>query len=228
MALFFLVAILIQILIIKQWIILVSELTNVLNEIGVKYSDNQIEKLLQYASLVMDFNSHTNITGSKSLEDFVTKHIVDSLAAVSFFKSARSVIDIGAGSGLPSIPLAIIYPNIKFASCESKQKKSRFLFEAKSVLSLDNLEVINKNVYEVKNKYDIITARAFSDMKSLIKIYNHLKHRSSTLIAYKGRLETIESEISVLPKAVSIEIVPLKYNFLTSERHLVISKIGSV
>ncbi len=201
-----------------------DKLTNALDEIGISYNAQQIDKLLKYTNLVMEFNSHTNITGSKSADDFIVNHIVDSLAAASFFQNAKSVIDIGAGSGLPSIPLAIIYENIKFAPCESKQKKAKFLVEAKSALSLENLEVLNKNVYEVKNKYDIITARAFSDMKSLAKIFAHLKHSSSTLIAYKGRLETIESEIATLPKNILPEIIPLKYSFITSERHIIICK----
>lgn len=199
-----------------------NELTNALDEIGIKYNDTQIEKLLQYANLVMEFNAHTNITGSKSLEDFVVHHIIDSIAAAKFFKDAKSVIDIGAGSGVPSIPLAIMYKNIKFFPCESKQKKAKFLLEAKEALALGNLEVLNQNVYEVKKKYDIITARAFSDMKSLVKIFNHLRHSNSILLAYKGRLETIEAELAALPKNVDTQIVPLKYSFLTSERHIVI------
>ncbi len=203
---------------------MINELKNALDEIGIKYNEKQIEKLLQYANLVMEFNAHTNITGSKSLEDFITSHIIDSLAAASFFKEARSVIDIGAGSGLPSIPLAIMYENITFAPCESKLKKAKFLFEAKLTLDLDNLEVLNQNVYEVKSKYDIITARAFSDMKSLVKIFKHLKHSRSTLIAYKGKLETIETEIDTLPKDLTLEIIPLKYSFITSQRHIVMSK----
>ncbi len=189
---------------------------------SINYDQGKINKLIGYANLVMEFNSHTNITGSKSINNFVQQHIIDCLSAHQFYKDASSVIDVGSGCGLPGIPLSIIYENINFSLCESKKKKCNFLFSAKDKLHLENIAILEKNVYEVKQKFDIITARAFSELKTLIKIYNHLKKNNSKLICYKGKIETIREEINALPKNIDIEIIKLDYKNNEAQRHILI------
>ena len=202
----------------------INILKDCFNKLSIEHDDNKITKIIYYVNHVMEFNSHTNITGSKSMEDFIEYHIIDSLLAHCFFKNAKTVIDVGAGAGLPSIPLSIIYDNIEFSLCESKPKKCKFLFSVKEELNLNNIIILNQNVYEIKNKYDIITARAFSDMKTLIKIYNRLRKKNSRLVSYKGKLESINEEIESLSKKIDIEIIPLEYSSLDKERHILLYK----
>ncbi len=185
--------------------------------------DSKREKLIQYASLVMDYNKNINITGAKTIEDFFYDHIVDSLLALEIFADYDNIIDIGSGAGLPSIPLAIVYDNKKFTLCESKNKKADFLKLAKDKLELNNIEVRCINAYEIKEKYNIITSRAFSDISTLLKIFNKLKNKNSKLVAYKGKMEKIEEELkdaNIQKNKYNIEIKKLSSE--DKERHIVI------
>lgn len=181
-------------------------------------------KLIKYASLVMDYNKNINITGASNIEDFIKEHIMDSLLASDIFKTKENIIDIGSGAGLPSIPLAIVYNDKKFTLCESKNKKSDFLKLAKKELSLKNIEIKSVNAYEIKKKYDTVTARAFSNIKTLLKIFKKLKSENGILIAYKGKLNKIEEELKEVEDIEKYNIEIKNLNNKDKERNIVIIK----
>ncbi|MEI0487267.1 16S rRNA (guanine(527)-N(7))-methyltransferase RsmG [Brachyspira intermedia] len=190
---------------------------------NIKINENQKQKLIEYASLVIDYNKNVNITGAKNIEDFFNDHIADCLLALYIFADYDNIIDIGSGSGLPSIPLAIVFNDKRFTLCESKNKKAEFLRLAKDKLELNNIEVKCINAYEIKEKYDTITSRAFSDIATLLKIFNKLKTKNSKLVLYKGKKEKIEEELKEanIPKnKYNIEIKKLESK--DKERHIVI------
>lgn len=190
---------------------------------SIKINENQKQKLIEYASLVIDYNKNVNITGAKTIEDFFNDHIADCLLALDIFADYDNIIDIGSGSGLPSIPLAIVFNDKKFTLCESKNKKAEFLRLAKDKLELNNIEVKCMNAYEIKEKYDTITSRAFSDIATLLKIFNKLKTKKSKLVLYKGKKEKIEEELkeaNIQKNKYNIEIKKLESK--DKERHIVI------
>ena len=193
---------------------------------NIKITEENKQKLLDYASLVIEYNQNVNITGAKTIEDFFNDHIIDCLLALNIFQNNDNIIDIGCGAGLPSIPLAIIYNNKKFTLCESKNKKCEFLRLAKEKLELNNIEIKCMNVYEIKEKYDTITSRAFSDIATLVKIFNKLKKKNSKLLLYKGKIDKIEEELkeaNIQKNKYNIEIKKLPNE--DKERHIVIISV---
>lgn len=198
-------------------------LENIERITNIEIDKDSREKLLNYAHLVIDYNKNVNITGAKNAEDFFNAHIADSLLALDIFSNYDNIIDIGSGSGLPSIPLSIILNNKKFTLCESKNKKCMFLRLAKKELDLTNIEIKCINAYEIKEKYDIITSRAFSDINMLLKIFVKLKNNKSKLIVYKGKMEKIEEEIKeAYIQKNKYEIKIKKLYSHNKERHIVI------
>ena len=200
-----------------------SILDYIYNTTNIKITEENKQKLLDYASLVIEYNQNVNITGAKTIEDFFNDHIIDCLLALNIFQNNDNIIDIGCGAGLPSIPLAIIYNNKKFTLCESKNKKCEFLRLAKDKLKLNNIEIKCMNVYEIKEKYDTITSRAFSDIATLLKIFNKLKKKNSKLLLYKGKIDKIEEELkeaNIQKNKYNIEIKKLPNE--DKERHIVI------
>lgn len=186
--------------------------------------DIKKRKIIEYASLAMDYNKNINITGANDIKIFLEQHIFDSLLALEIFKDYDNIIDVGSGAGLPSIPLAIMYEDKKFTLCESKNKKADFLLIAKEKLHLNNITVLCKNVYEIKDKYDTIISRAFSDIKTLLRIFKKLKTKNASLIAYKGKIKTIEEELKEVHDIHKYDINIIKLNSKEKERHLLIIK----
>ena len=182
------------------------------------------DKLLEYARLVLEYNKSVNITGANDIDTFINEHIIDSLLAYDIFKNYDNIIDIGCGAGLPSIPLSIVYPYKHFTLCESKNKKANFLLLAKDELSLNNIEVKCINAYEIKEKYDTITSRAFSDIKTLLKIFNKIKSKNANLVLYKARRDKIDEELNNVLDIKKYDIKIIDLNAKDKERHIIILK----
>ena len=104
-------------------------------------------KLQQYIELLLEWNSFARLVSKTDEAHIVSRHIVDSLSLVKVVEvlsapGGSSHLDIGAGGGFPSIPMAILLPEIEFISMERSAKKSTFLRKTASDLSLSNLKII--------------------------------------------------------------------------------------
>ncbi len=91
-----------------------------------------IAPLARYAGLVLEANRSFNLTGAKTPQDFVP-HLLDSLAAVPFV--GETLVDVGSGSGLPAIPIAIA-TGVPLTLVEATAKKARFLDRTLATLGL--------------------------------------------------------------------------------------------
>lgn len=189
--------------------------------LGVETDNLIINKLLTYAQFIIRSNESVNLTAPSDEKNFIIRHILDSIAPISFFPKNASVIDIGSGGGFPSIPLACLREDLRITSCESKTKKSNIQKEAVKILCLNNITVLNKNAFEIKEKYDIITARAYASTEKLVKLLGKITHGKGKVLAYKGRLKTIEEELKKIKGDYNIKIIELEVPFLNEERHLV-------
>ena len=108
-------------------------------------SDNQIfEKIKQFKSLLYEYNESTNIYSKKSY-DMLDHHIQDSLNLSEIIQPSRVHVDLGSGSGLPGVIIAIATSS-QVICVESKQKKRLFLNYVKEALDLSNLEVFDGDV----------------------------------------------------------------------------------
>ncbi|NBV41856.1 16S rRNA (guanine(527)-N(7))-methyltransferase RsmG [bacterium] len=160
-----------------------------------------------YKTLLFEYNNHTNIY-SKSAYPQLDFHIQDSLTIAKLFTATpKRLLDIGSGSGLPSLPLAIENPEIEITAVESKSRKCRFLNQVKSELNLKNYTVINDDIHHyistTRPRCDVITAKAFAPLPRLIKTLEMLKYTAAT--AYIPISENQENTLILtqLPKFVS-------------------------
>jgi 16S rRNA (guanine527-N7)-methyltransferase len=97
------------------------------------------------------------------------RHALHSLAIAkvcSFTPGAR-VVDIGCGGGFPTIPLAILFPEVEFTAVDSIGKKITVVREVASALGLKNVTPINARIEAVKGEFDYVVSRAVTDLKTL-------------------------------------------------------------
>ena len=135
----------------------------------IVYSD----AINRYIELLKEYNETTNIY-SKSAYDKLDFHIQDCITLASLIGNPTTLVDMGSGSGLPSVILAIMHPKCKVIAVESKGRKAAFLNLVKSDLELSNFEVIQEDINQVmrthKLKPHIITAKAFAPYDKAIEI----------------------------------------------------------
>ncbi|ALU91880.1 methyltransferase GidB (glucose inhibited division protein B) protein [Herbaspirillum rubrisubalbicans M1] len=207
-----------------------NDLTRTLKEgamaMGLTLSAAQLEQLMAYQALLAKWNKVYNLTALRDPAQMVTHHLLDSLAAVSAFAGAQRVLDVGAGGGLPGIVLAIwaaqAQPQMKITLVDTVQKKTAFLNQVKAQLQLGNVTVLHARVEQlpVEQQYDVITSRAFAELKDFITWSNHLLQPGGKYIALKGVLP--QEEIDRLPAGWQVQHVqPLQVPGLDAERHLI-------
>lgn len=136
-------------------------------------------KITLYIDLLKAYNEKINIY-SKNAYNKLDFHINDSVYLASLIpEGIQYVIDLGSGSGLPSILLAIKKSNLTIIAIESKGKKISFLDNVKTELQLKNYQTIHSNVYEINpntipQNNCLITAKAFGSTKKIIHIAKKL------------------------------------------------------
>jgi 16S rRNA (guanine527-N7)-methyltransferase len=191
-------------------------------ELKLDLSEAQQGKLMDYLALLFKWNSVYNLTSVRDPLQMVSHHLLDSLAAVPAFEGAASVLDVGAGGGLPGIVLAIARPDMKVALIDTVHKKTAFLTQVKAELGLANVTVHTARVeqLQVPHKFDVITSRAFADLSDFVNWSGHLLAEGGRFIALKGVAPAEEQQRLPAEWSVS-ELRPLQVPKLGAERHLV-------
>lgn len=194
--------------------------------LSLNLSEAQITKLIDYLALMSKWNSVYNLTAVRDPVQMVTQHLLDSLAAVSAFDGARNVLDVGAGGGLPGIVLAIwaaeAQPEMRVSMIDTVHKKTAFLTQVKAELGLSNVSVYTARVeqFEVPQKFDVITSRAFAELSDFVNWSGHLLADGGEFIALKG--VSPDAEVAHLPTGWKVrEVRALQVPTLQAERHLI-------
>ena len=148
--------------------------------------------LEKFRKIVIEKNKHINLISSKSEENSRERHIIDSAQIIDLIDlNASRCTDIGSGSGLPGIVLAIIMKhkksNIKFTLYEKSFHKSNFLKEVISKFDL-NVEVLQKDIFNEKNlQSDIIVARAFKPLPIILNLLHNNFRFFKEVILFLGK-----------------------------------------
>ena len=189
-------------------------------------STKQTKQIQTFIEDALEFNKTHNIFVRKSKEDVYDKDVIDCFPLVEKITPNKTVLDLGSGGGFPGILLAIIKQKNKIFLLERNKKKSYFLKKTIKKLRLTNAFVINKNITKNNTfgKFDIITARAFSDIENILMLTKPNTKTLTKLLLLKGRNAKIKKEIKLLDKNKYLcEIINLKNK--TTERNMVIIKM---
>ena len=190
-------------------------------------------KLAAYVDLLAKWNATFNLTAIRDRQQMVSHHLLDSLSVARYIESG-TLLDVGAGGGLPGIPLAIwaeaALPGLKVTVLDSNHKKAAFLRQAQIELRLTNLAVSGERVEACKPDLPFcqIISRAFSDLYEFFHLTRHLAGSAAQCppcgtrwLAMKGVHP--HEEIAHLPPECRMEqVFKLKVPGLDAERHLVV------
>lgn len=213
----------------KQW-------QEACQDIGVPVSETQMEIFQTFFQQLTEANRNVNLTGIKTLEDFLYRHLLDSLAIAPLIPQDARLADIGSGAGFPAIPLAIVRPDVQVTAVESVGKKSRFTQSVQEALNLKNLVVLNERSealtrkQQTRERFDIVTARAVASLPVLLELCLPLIKKGGQFLAMKGL--SYESELDASVNAIKLlggrlkEIKTFSHPRLEGARILVFTKVS--
>ena len=126
----------------------------------------QRQQFESLGALYEEWNARINVVSRKDMGHLYTRHILHSLAIakVCQFEAGARVVDIGCGGGFPSVPLAIMFPEVEFVGCDSIAKKIRVVEGIKAGAGIDNLTAVNSRAEQLGQKFDYVVSRAVTEM----------------------------------------------------------------
>lgn len=209
---------------------LLTALESGLAHMQLQLSLEQREKLIAYLLLIHKWNMVHNLTAVRDPLEMVTLHLLDALSVLPHVqkldtREVKTLLDVGAGAGLPSIPLAICLPELQVTAIDSIQKKTSFMRQVKGELGLSNFHVETGRVEALQKPalFDVIISRAFSEISLFIKLTRHLLASDGQWLAMKGVVPEAElADLKKLQLDIHVsQILPLRVSGLHAERHLV-------
>lgn len=167
----------------------------------------QIHQFYCFTEHLLEVNAYTNLTAIRDPIDIIDKHYIDSLLAMHLIPIGARVLDLGCGPGFPSIPLAIVRPDLEITALDSTSKKIDFVQNNAEILQLSNLKAISGRAEDAKlrkelGKYDVVISRAVARLNILCELCLPYLKTGGILIALKG--SKYEEELSEATNAIKV------------------------
>lgn len=196
-----------------------EKLKEYFKELEIELSEKQLTQFQTYYDLLIEWNSVMNLTAITEPDEVMKKHYLDSVCLCKgknidlindtcVINRDISLIDIGTGAGFPSIPLKIVYPNLKITMLDSLNKRVKFLNAVIEALKLKNIEAIHGRAEDyakpekLREKYDICVSRAVANLATLSEYCLPYVRKGGLFIAYKS--EELEKERESAAKAIYV------------------------
>ncbi len=178
---------------------------------NIEVSEETAEKFETLSDMLLEFNSHTNVTALKTREDIAVKHFADSLAVLKYdlIKKDAKVIDIGCGAGFPGLPVKMLRPDIKITFVDSTAKKLKFTNSVAEAFGMTDVETCPERAEELvakgkREKYDVAVSRAVASLPVLVELVLPYVKVGGCFVAYKSSIEAdVNNKESELSKAIS-------------------------
>lgn len=197
-----------------------AQLKTGLESLALVLDDETQQRLLDFLVLLHKWNQAYNLTAVRDVRLMVPRQLLDSLA-IAPWVTAQRFLDVGAGGGLPGLPLAILWPQRQVTLLDSNVKKTRFLTQVVIELGLKNVEVVHARAedFHPATGYDQITSRAFTALPNLLHWCAHLLSSEGAFLAMKGQYPT--DEVAQMPAGWQVTAaIPLQVPEETAQRHL--------
>ncbi|WP_353854111.1 16S rRNA (guanine(527)-N(7))-methyltransferase RsmG [Bacillus sp. Bos-x628] len=212
----------------------IEQFTAALEEKGISLTPVQLEQFENYFHMLVEWNEKMNLTSITEKEEVYLKHFYDSISAAFFidFQNVKTVCDIGAGAGFPSIPLKICFPHLHVTIVDSLQKRITFLNELAKRLNIQDITFYHDRAEtfgqrkDKRESYELVTARAVARLSVLSELCLPLVKKQGLFVALKA--SAADEEMQAGKKAVNVlggEIVE-KHSFVLpleeSERNIIV------
>ena len=185
---------------------MLSTLVHGARELGIELDAGRLDAFERYYRLLEAAGSRSSITAVTSSEAVQQRHFLESLALLPPLREAgllapgRPVraLDLGAGAGLPGLPLKIAVPELALTLLEATGRKAAFLRETVRELALDGVDIVVARAEDAarqagrRQSYDLVLARAVAALPVLLELALPFLRVGGVLAVPKGSRALLE------------------------------------
>ena len=191
-------------------------------------SRETLDRLTCYENLLQRWNRSINLVSARSLADFQTRHLADSLQLLALAPpTSVHWADLGSGAGFPALPVAIVaaetFPALRITLVESDKRKAVFLETIIRETGISCKVLASRAEALDPLKADVVSARALADLKTLLDLLYAHGHESSIGLFPKGR--SVDDELTRVEGLWNFDLEIVRS---TTDPHGVILKIGDL
>lgn len=145
--------------------------------------------LEQYVELLLRWNERIRLVGHLSRDDLLKRQIPECLLLRPLLRRTQTFIDIGSGSGLPIVVLAIVARvealPVELYAVESDRRKASFLREAAAQLGL-SLTVVARRVEDATlPEAGVVSGKAVASVQKFLGLVSGFRGHP-TCVLLKG------------------------------------------
>ena len=139
-------------------------------------SDDQRNQFRELGTLYRQWNEQINVISRKDISNLYLNHVLHSLgiAKVISFIPGSSIVDVGTGGGFPGIPLAILFPEVRFHLVDSIKKKIKVVKDIVDGIGLENVRTSSVRAESLKEDYDFVVCRTVMRLQPFYLLVRHL------------------------------------------------------
>lgn len=160
------------------------------NGLQDEISPESAEKLYCFSRKLIEANERFNLTAIKDDNGIILKHFTDCATVLKHIPQNSKLVDVGCGAGFPSLPIAILRPDVAVTALDSTAKKIDFINQTASELGLVNIEGVSARAEDFaknnKDKFDIAISRAVARLNILDELCIPLLKKGGKFIAMKS------------------------------------------
>ena len=177
------------------------------NGLGSMLSKDISEKFLRLTVRMLEENEKYNLTAITEPDKIILNHYADCAVLAARLKKGATVADIGCGAGFPTLPVAILRPDVKILAVDSTTKRINYVSETAAMLDLSNVTAVAMRAEEggvcpeYREKFDYVTARAVAEMRVLCELCLPYVKVGGSFLAMKGK--NAEFELASAKKAIA-------------------------
>lgn len=180
------------------------DLQKALQDMGLDPAGMQVDKMKQFARMIVDHNRLVNLTGCKSVAEAEKVLVADSIRPFSRCNVPRGtlLVDIGSGSGVPGVPILLTFSGISAILVDSNGKRTEFVKRVVDQLDIPGCSVVTARVEDLahddqyREKADLLVSRGFAHPYVAMEMGAPLVKKGGMVLVYaKGKEGSLPREM---------------------------------